>query len=82
MLLCCFIFLCLVDLIFIHYVLWLKKATFTLEQAVKAQKDSIPDRPGRSESVYADRERYSVLEHVGGAQILATYGIARSGDVS
>jgi len=59
--LCCFIFLRLVDLIFIRYVLWLKKAKFTLEQAVRAQRDSIPDRPDPSESLYAlryiDRER-------------------------
>ena len=52
---------------------------------MKAQRDSIPDRPGPSESLYPlryiDRERYSVLEHVGGAKNLATYGIPRSGDV-
>jgi len=41
-----------------------KKANFTIEQAVKTQRDSIPDRPGPSGALYAvryiDRERYSV----------------------
>ena len=33
----------------------IKQAKFTLEQAVKAQRDSFPDRPGPSESLYALR---------------------------